>query len=1247
MGRRYFVVSLSAFWRIALGGILALALVAGMLPPWSSPLQASAETASSAPDVAPVLLPATDKQGVMTLWQKGGTVTKATAREALLGDDAQLKEFIDAGQYESLKQDYRTTVIQISLLARSTTRAAAEDVLADGSWQELQKFVSEGWKASWLIDDRKDTYTAIREGTPAVKAAAQDAVASGDVAVQNFMISGKTFAENADKRKAVYRLINSSPSVKLAANEVLRVNTPEAIDDFLRYGQYVAAARDAETATVTQLANQAKSASDQAVEFNKKAITATEQAVSASKLAKEAAQRAASEAAAAKDSALRAGAAASRAASLADQAARAAQVAVGAAQEARSALSQAVRAATNAAAAAARAEQAAANAQGAAAAAANDGSQANAAKLAAQNARDAAAGASKAAEAAGFAAESTKQSISASDAALSAGRNAAAAASSAAFAAEQSGVSGYEAGLARAAANRANAAANRAEQASAQVNSLARQTFDTAEIARTAAVEAATRANSAANSADEAARQAGNSANAAKRAQDYADASKLAAEASAAAVVKAKTVQELARKADAERLTAERDFNLAQAREDKKVAEARQQRQDEATAAAQAAAATTSNLLAKLTAPGSDLNAQLPEVKAAVIGVAETGGPWQRAAASFAVVSGSEAMKEFIVNGLKTAREQDQWDDVYPYFDVQNKNSLEIQEAAQVAMYSGPETINNFLDEGRWKLNEAIDKKAVYSFIGSGGPEVKKAAQEALNMGTVQALREFLDRGQAAAKRVDDRKAVLALLSPSSTAGPEVKVAAQVAFEGPYSAVTSFLSTGQAEATKRDLEASAHDAMINSLIKKAESDSGVAKANAASAAQSAALARKVADEAQRWADEAKRSAAEAKVSADQAADFATQAKQSTDRAAGSAKLASEAAAQARSDAREAVSQAVNAASSAASSRRSAVEAADAARSAEASALQAGKDAQDAAAAMTEAWSIVADKKQAEDRLLLGNRPAGLEAPTDDAVTAAAGNNPEDAKELQDARDIVAAGDTWKIIADESGNALLEIIGVKDIERCLGGDFGSCIWAALGLVPWAKLGKVVGAAVSLIAKAPKIAERVSKFNDAVKITNRWKTEAGPGANPRPNLCRAPLASGGVGGGFSAGAGATSVIVIKTLPMSGPCGVPTPSSTFRDPKLLEQHWVKHKKDFNFSTKAEYEEAASKFLNSPRDGSGVFQVIRKDSSDIIRFNPKTNEFGILSNDKFVRTYYKPDPAEHGFATNMEYFLNQMFAR
>lgn len=808
-------------------------------------------------------------------------------------------------------------------------------------------------------------------------------------------------------------------------------------------------------------------------------------------MAKEAAQQAASEAAAAKDSASKAGAAAMRAASLADQAARAAQVAVNAAQDARSALNQAANAATNAA-AAARAEQAAAGAQSSAAAAAGDAQQAAAARLAArlaaQNARDAVAGARKAAEAAGFAAQSTD------------------AATAAAAAASASGVSDAEAAQARAAAARANAAANRAEQASAQVDSLAAQASATVKVTQTAALEAAHHAENAATNADEAAKQARNAATAADQARKYADAALLAADAADSAATKAAQVRDLARKADEDRLAAEIEFKIAQARDDQNLDDTKREAKAYAEKAASDAAATSKALIAKLTAPGADLNAQIKDVKAAIIGVAESGAAWQKAGAQLAIAGTPQLMKEFVVNALTTAREQDEWDQAMVDANV---GSRALQLAAQDALFSGEEDVTQFLTVGKWDLLSAEMAQRTSLFLKTGGAEVQKAAKAALDANTSDAFRNFLNNVQPAAKAIDDRKRVSSILSAAPLDAKELRGAARVALEGPASYVREFLTTGQVEATKRDQETTSHVAAIEVLVNRAKSDAATARAAYWSAESAAARAKQSWAEAEKFATDARNSANAAKASSNEAADFATQAQKSADDAAASAETARSAATRARSDAQSAGSEAAKAANSAAAARNSASNAAASAAAAQQSAEAAGKDADLAAKAASEAVDIASTKKREEDEaanLSKANTAtqSGEESQTEQEIALADGGDAA-AQELKDARSALAEGDVMQMIIREGGQLLLDFFGINDVINCVTkGDFGACAMALVGVLPWGKMFKAVEAIGLLTKIVPKVVNFFERIQKATKVVEKYAGKV------RDALARKPVA-----------------------------------------------------------------------------------------------------------------------------------------
>jgi len=101
-------------------------------------------------------------------------------------------------------------------------------------------------------------------------------------------------------------------------------------------------------------------------------------------------------------------------------------------------------------------------------------------------------------------------------------------------------------------------------------------------------------------------------------------------------------------------------------------------------------------------------------------------------------------------------------------------------------------------------------------------------------------------------------------------------------------------------------------------------------------------------------------------------------------------------------------------------------------------------------------------------------------------------------------------------------------------------------------------------------------------------------------------------------------------------------PTRGPKFASSDLLNEHFQDHRFDFGADTESEYEELAESFLSN-QNNPNILELIRPDNNDIVRFNPETDEFGILSSDGHIITYYKPDPRIHGYPTNLDYFYAQ----
>ncbi|EPE4188312.1 hemagglutinin repeat-containing protein [Yersinia enterocolitica] len=85
----------------------------------------------------------------------------------------------------------------------------------------------------------------------------------------------------------------------------------------------------------------------------------------------------------------------------------------------------------------------------------------------------------------------------------------------------------------------------------------------------------------------------------------------------------------------------------------------------------------------------------------------------------------------------------------------------------------------------------------------------------------------------------------------------------------------------------------------------------------------------------------------------------------------------------------------------------------------------------------------------------------------------------------------------------------------------------------------------------------------------------------------------------------------------------------------------HWDKHKREFpEFQNSKQYVEAAHSFVNNPPPGT---LVKVRPNGETVYYNPATNTFAVKRVDNVPRTMFKPDPADHGYKSNLDYFNAQ----
>jgi hypothetical protein len=83
------------------------------------------------------------------------------------------------------------------------------------------------------------------------------------------------------------------------------------------------------------------------------------------------------------------------------------------------------------------------------------------------------------------------------------------------------------------------------------------------------------------------------------------------------------------------------------------------------------------------------------------------------------------------------------------------------------------------------------------------------------------------------------------------------------------------------------------------------------------------------------------------------------------------------------------------------------------------------------------------------------------------------------------------------------------------------------------------------------------------------------------------------------------------------------------TFRNDRLLTEHFEKHGREMGFASKEEYQKAASDVINDPDS----LHKLEKEDGDDVYYKVESNEFVVLSKDGFIRTYFCPDSGQAYF--------------
>lgn len=86
-------------------------------------------------------------------------------------------------------------------------------------------------------------------------------------------------------------------------------------------------------------------------------------------------------------------------------------------------------------------------------------------------------------------------------------------------------------------------------------------------------------------------------------------------------------------------------------------------------------------------------------------------------------------------------------------------------------------------------------------------------------------------------------------------------------------------------------------------------------------------------------------------------------------------------------------------------------------------------------------------------------------------------------------------------------------------------------------------------------------------------------------------------------------------------------------FRNEKLLKDHFSKHgsefEGDFDYRTAEDYEKGASDVINNP----DALYKLESEDNDHVYYIEETNEFVVLSQDGYIRTYFRPSSGKKYF--------------
>jgi filamentous hemagglutinin len=90
-----------------------------------------------------------------------------------------------------------------------------------------------------------------------------------------------------------------------------------------------------------------------------------------------------------------------------------------------------------------------------------------------------------------------------------------------------------------------------------------------------------------------------------------------------------------------------------------------------------------------------------------------------------------------------------------------------------------------------------------------------------------------------------------------------------------------------------------------------------------------------------------------------------------------------------------------------------------------------------------------------------------------------------------------------------------------------------------------------------------------------------------------------------------------------------------------KNAYEHYRKHRSEFpQYKNAIEYVEGAHDFMRNPPAGT---LVKSRANGEKVFYHQQSETFAVLNSDEIPKTMFKPDPAKHGYPTNLDYFNAQ----